>query len=158
RDVPAYVVFTDRTLDDLIERRPASIAELEACHGIGPAKLADFGAELLAAVADAQGHDPPSVEPVSGPASDRPADGPTPPGSAPDGLADTLRGWRLERARARDVPAYRIFNDRTLDELCARLPASDEELLDCPGIGPAKLEAFGDDLLAVIADAVAAQG
>jgi DNA helicase II / ATP-dependent DNA helicase PcrA len=48
--VPAYVVFPDRTLDALLERRPASPAELAAIHGLGPSRIARFGAELLAAV------------------------------------------------------------------------------------------------------------
>ena len=49
--MPAYVIFTDKTLDDLIERRPTTLAELGACHGIGPAKLEAFGDELLAVIA-----------------------------------------------------------------------------------------------------------
>jgi superfamily II DNA helicase RecQ len=60
----------------------------------------------------------------------------------------------MEQAREQDVPAYRIFSNKTLDELCARLPTTDEELLACSGIGPAKLEAFGEELLAVIAEAL----
>jgi DNA helicase-2/ATP-dependent DNA helicase PcrA len=62
-----------------------------------------------------------------------------------------LKEWRLARARAEEVPAYVVFNDRTLAELVARTPKTLAELADIPGIGPAKLERYGDDLLAALA-------
>jgi ATP-dependent DNA helicase RecQ len=49
------------------------------------------------------------------------------------------------------VPAYVVFNNKTLDDLVARRPTDYVELRACTGIGPAKIEAYGDDLLAVIA-------
>jgi len=64
-----------------------------------------------------------------------------------------LREWRLARARAEEVPAYVVFNDRTLAELAARTPRTIAELAAVPGIGPAKLERFGPELLAQLADA-----
>jgi DNA helicase-2/ATP-dependent DNA helicase PcrA len=66
-----------------------------------------------------------------------------------------LREWRLARARADEVPAYVVFNDRTLAELVARTPRTLAELAAVPGIGPAKLERYGPELLAQLADAAA---
>jgi DNA helicase-2/ATP-dependent DNA helicase PcrA len=63
-----------------------------------------------------------------------------------------LKEWRLARARAEEVPAYVVFNDRTLAELVARTPRTLAELADVPGIGPAKLERYGEDLLAALAE------
>ena len=63
-----------------------------------------------------------------------------------------LREWRLARARADEVPAYVVFNDRTLAELAARTPRTLAELAAVPGIGPAKLERYGPELLARLAD------
>jgi DNA helicase II / ATP-dependent DNA helicase PcrA len=68
---------------------------------------------------------------------------------------EALKEWRLARARADEVPAYVVFNDRTLAELVARTPRTLAELAAVPGIGPAKLERYGPDLLAQLA-AVAA--
>jgi DNA helicase II / ATP-dependent DNA helicase PcrA len=62
-----------------------------------------------------------------------------------------LREWRLARARADEVPAYVVFNDRTLAELAARTPRTLAELSAIPGIGPAKLERYGAELLAQLA-------
>jgi ATP-dependent DNA helicase UvrD/PcrA len=64
-----------------------------------------------------------------------------------------LKEWRLARARAEEVPAYVVFNDRTLAELVARAPTTLAELAAVPGIGPAKLERFGAELLAAVARA-----
>ena len=62
-----------------------------------------------------------------------------------------LREWRLKRARADEVPAYVVFNDRTLAELAARTPRTLAELAAVPGIGPTKLERYGPELLAQLA-------
>jgi ATP-dependent DNA helicase RecQ len=66
-----------------------------------------------------------------------------------------LREWRLARARADEVPAYVVFNDRTLAELVARTPRTLAELAAVPGIGPAKLERYGHELLARLAEVAA---
>ena len=63
-----------------------------------------------------------------------------------------LKEWRLARARAEEVPAYVVFNDRTLAELIRLAPRTIPELAEVPGIGPAKLERFGSELLAALAD------
>ncbi|HEX6738955.1 MAG TPA: HRDC domain-containing protein, partial [Vicinamibacteria bacterium] len=63
-----------------------------------------------------------------------------------------LRAWRTEQAQERAVPAYIIAHDRMLQELVARRPASREELLAVKGFGPAKVETYGDDLLALLGD------
>jgi DNA helicase-2/ATP-dependent DNA helicase PcrA len=68
-------------------------------------------------------------------------------------MVDKLKAWRLERARSQGVPAYVVFNDRTLEAIVSARPSSPEALLEVPGIGPAKLEAYGDDLLDLLADA-----
>jgi DNA helicase-2/ATP-dependent DNA helicase PcrA len=66
-----------------------------------------------------------------------------------------LREWRLARARADEVPAFVVFSDRTLAELAARTPRTLAELAAVPGIGPAKLERYGAELLARLADVAA---
>jgi len=82
------------------------------------------------------------------PQRDKPKLEQTPAGQA-------LREWRLARARADEVPAYVVFNDRTLAELVARTPRTLAELAAVPGIGPAKLERYGAELLERLADVAA---
>jgi ATP-dependent DNA helicase RecQ len=48
--VPAYVVFSDRTLAELASRRPRTTASLLEVHGVGQAKLDKYGERFLAAI------------------------------------------------------------------------------------------------------------
>lgn len=50
--VPAYIVFSDRTLAELAVRLPRSLVALESVRGVGPAKLKRYGARFLAAIAE----------------------------------------------------------------------------------------------------------
>ena len=63
---------------------------------------------------------------------------------------ESLRAWRAETARAQNVPAYVIFHDRTLREIALRQPASLAELATVPGVGAAKLERYGTQLLEIL--------
>jgi len=67
-----------------------------------------------------------------------------------DPLYAALKEWRLERARAEERPAYVIFHNSTLAEIVRRAPRTREELAEVPGVGPAKLESYGDEVLSVI--------
>ena len=66
-------------------------------------------------------------------------------------LFAVLRALRLRIAEKRGVPAYMIFSDATLKHICALLPETPEQLLAVPGVGEAKLRAYGGDFLAAIA-------
>ncbi|MEM9459597.1 MAG: HRDC domain-containing protein [Myxococcota bacterium] len=64
-----------------------------------------------------------------------------------------LRQYRLERAKADGVPPYVVASDRTLREIALLRPGSLDELAQAHGIGPTKLERYGDALLDVVAHA-----
>ncbi len=66
-------------------------------------------------------------------------------------LAD-LKAWRLNVARAHDIPAFTIFNDRTLNEIAGARPATRTQLLEINGVGPAKLERFADAVLTILSE------
>ena len=66
---------------------------------------------------------------------------------------DALKAWRLTRAREDDVPAYLVFHNSTLEEIAARRPRSLDELAAVPGVGPAKLERYGEGVLTALAEA-----
>lgn len=63
-------------------------------------------------------------------------------------LLEALRAWRLERAG--EKPAYTVLHDRTLAELVRHRPRTEAELAAVHGIGPSRLEKYGDDLLALL--------
>ena len=66
-------------------------------------------------------------------------------------LFEALKTWRRREASERSVPAYVVFHDRTLAAIAALRPRSLEDLRRVPGVGPAKLAAYGEALLVLIA-------
>ncbi len=67
-----------------------------------------------------------------------------------DGLFERLRALRRQLADARRLPAYVIFSDACLHEIAERRPLTADQLLEISGIGPKKLAAYGDEILAVV--------
>ncbi|WP_064440772.1 ATP-dependent helicase [Hoyosella altamirensis] len=65
-------------------------------------------------------------------------------------LFERLKTWRLATARDLDVPAFVVFTDATLTAIAEKQPADGAALVKIPGIGAAKLERFGADVLAVV--------
>jgi ATP-dependent DNA helicase RecQ len=66
-------------------------------------------------------------------------------------LFDQLRTLRKQLADENGVPAYIVFSDATLKAMAELRPSSEMELLDVPGVGPAKLERYGAAFLERIA-------
>jgi ATP-dependent DNA helicase RecQ len=65
-------------------------------------------------------------------------------------LFERLRAWRSRRASADSVPAYVVFPDATLRDVAAVQPRSLAELASIKGVGPAKLERYGADVLSIV--------
>ena len=65
--------------------------------------------------------------------------------------AQRLRAWRLERAKADGVPPYVVFHDSVLHQIAAERPESLGALAQISGVGPAKLERYGQAVLAALA-------
>ena len=63
---------------------------------------------------------------------------------------EQLKEWRAKVARASGVPAYVVFSDATLREIAVTRPRTRDALLAVNGVGPVKLERFGDDVLAIV--------
>ena len=62
-----------------------------------------------------------------------------------------LKTWRAEVARAHNLPAYVIFHDATLAAIAALAPNTLRDLQGVSGLGAKKLEAYGEDVLRVVA-------
>ena len=70
-----------------------------------------------------------------------------------DPVFQALKKWRLSIARAHDVPAFVVFNDKTLHAIAHDRPDDKRSLLDVTGVGPAKAEQYGEDVLRLVAEA-----
>jgi RecQ family ATP-dependent DNA helicase len=80
-------------------------------------------------------------------AATQPARETGPPDSA---LVDALKEWRRERAAEQGLKPFRIFSNKVLEAIAAHNPATEEALLEVPGIGPQKLEQYGAEILKVV--------
>jgi len=78
------------------------------------------------------------------------------PADRDEGLFEALRTWRADTARELGQPAYCVLTDATLGAIAEQRPAAREALGALPGIGPAKLERFGDDVLRLVGESVRA--
>ncbi len=73
-----------------------------------------------------------------------------PPSPVAAAASEALRAWRLARSKADSVPAFVVLSDKHLEGIAERHPTSLAELRACPGIGPAKLESYGEEILDVL--------
>ena len=76
-------------------------------------------------------------------ASRKTADGPA---------VDALKRWRLQRARDDSVPAFVVFHDSTLEAIAAAEPSDLVQLSEIAGVGPAKLDRYGDEILRTLSE------
>jgi DNA helicase-2/ATP-dependent DNA helicase PcrA len=75
------------------------------------------------------------------------------PSTIDEEMYERLRQWRGRVATAAKVPAYVVFTDATLIAITERTPTNRSELAELTGIGPHKLERYGEAVLALVAGA-----
>ncbi len=66
-------------------------------------------------------------------------------------LSTALHAWRTARARTDAVAPFIVFHDATIEAIAERRPRSIAELRRVPGIGPTKLDRYGDEIIGVVA-------
>lgn len=66
-------------------------------------------------------------------------------------LRQDLKQYRLQQSTPLNKPPFTVFTNACLEEIYLRLPTTKGELLEVKGIGPKKLEMFGDDILSIVA-------
>ncbi|WP_026161529.1 ATP-dependent DNA helicase UvrD2 [Corynebacterium ciconiae] len=72
------------------------------------------------------------------------------PSGADAAIFERLKQWRRAEAEDLNAPAYIVFTDATLTAIAEEMPATKAELLDISGIGPMKVEQFGESLLQLL--------
>lgn len=138
--VPAYVVFPDRTLIEMAEKRPATMDEIAGITGVGAKKLESYGAEFLAVITGA-------VE-VLHPQRMRLA------GREAGAVFDRLADVQVALSRGEDgTGKYLSVTHSTLRIIAERRPASLTELQRIQGMGDQKVERFGEAFLTVLREA-----
>ena len=158
---PAYNILTNGALDGICTELPTTTEELLKVKGIGPKKVEMFGAQILTLVSTYR-----QELPLQG--SDRLSESMKEEGDIDSAvslgeatkepqekinktqLKEDLRQYRMQQSEPLKKPAYTIFTNAALEDIYAYLPTTEEELLDVKGIGPKKVEMFGDDILSIV--------
>ncbi len=137
QNVPAYVVFPDRTLIEIAEKKPTSLDEMAGITGIGAKKLESYGAAFLEVLTGASEILHPARMRLAG---------------RPEGaLFDRLAEVQLELSRGEDgTGKYLSCTHSTLRQIAERRPSTLSELQEIQGMGELKVDRFGAAFLAVL--------
>ena len=65
-------------------------------------------------------------------------------------LSNALRAWRTARAKADAVAPFIVFHDTTIEAIATSRPRSIAELRRVPGVGPTKLDRYGEEIIGVV--------
>ena len=136
---PAYVVFPDRTLIEMAERRPRTLDEMARVGGVGAKKLETYGAAFLEVITQE------AAQPVH-PARRALA------GREAGELFDRLSAAQSALVRGPDGSDKPLScNSALLRRIAERRPGTLDELARVPGMDERRTERFGDAFLAVLA-------
>jgi ribonuclease D len=139
-NVPPFKVMSDETLVALAKKAPQRREDLRGVFGMTEGQIARHGEELLAAVKRG----------LAAPPARRPK-----PAPEPDEVRERferLRQWRRQKAQARGVESDVIVPREALWELARRAPRTIAELAALEHLGPWRREAYGKEILKVLAD------
>ncbi|AWD22208.1 DNA helicase RecQ [Fuscovulum blasticum] len=137
--VPAYVIFADRTLIEMAEKRPQTLDDMAGITGVGAKKLESFGRLFLEVIAGAAEPLHPARMALAG----------RPEGAVFDRLAEVQA--RLQRGEdGTEKPLSCSWS--TLRQIAERRPRTLAELERVQGMGPLKAERFGAAFLDVLQD------
>jgi ATP-dependent DNA helicase RecQ len=137
--VPAYVVFTDRTLIEMAEARPVSLDQMAGITGVGAKKLETYGRIFLDVVASAEGAAP---EPEAHPARRRLA------GRGEGAVYDRLSAAQLRLARGADGTGKPMSLPPSVLARVATAGADEGQLARL--LGPRAMERFGPAFLDIL--------
>ena len=137
--VPAYVIFTDRTLIEMAEKRPATLDDMARISGVGAKKLESYGAAFLEVVAGAADPMHPTRMKLAG---------------RPEGaLFDRLMAAQTELARGEDgTGKYLSCTHSTLRKIAESRPRNLSDLNRIAGLGDQKIDRFGPRFLQILAE------
>lgn len=139
-NVPPFKVMSDETLVALAKKAPLRREDLRGVFGMTEGQIARHGEELLAAVKRG----------LAAPPARRPK-----PAPEPDEVRERfekLRQWRRQKAQARGVESDVIVPREALWELARRAPRTTAELAGLEHLGPWRREAYGQEILRILAD------
>ncbi|TFE04031.1 HRDC domain-containing protein [Jeotgalibacillus salarius] len=137
-NIKPYHVFTNKTLDLILEKQPVTIEDLLLIEGIGEKKAGEFGDEILAIIQPQL----PEETQVHAPSPKRITNN--------NNIKSNLIEFRAIRSKELNMKPYYIFTNKTLDAIITEKPMTMKDLLKIEGIGQKKAEEFGEDILKIV--------
>ena len=135
--MPAYIVFTDRTLIEMAEKRPATPDEMARIGGVGAKKLEQYGRAFLEVINGTAAAVHPSRRKLAG--------------RAAGDVYDRLLEAQADLARGETgIEKYLSCTPNTLRRIAERRPATPDALARIAGMSDRKLDRFGAAFLDVI--------
>ncbi|MCT8331407.1 DNA helicase RecQ [Albidovulum sediminis] len=139
--VPAYVIFTDRTLIEMAERRPATLDQMARISGVGAKKLESFGQAFIEVINGA-------AEAAPHPARRRLA------GREEGMVFDRLLAAQQDLSRGSDgTGKFLTCTHVTLARIAESRPRTRAEMERIGGVGPQKADRFAEAFLAILREA-----
>ena len=136
--VPAYVVFPDRTLIEMAERKPATLDQMAQITGVGAKKLESYGALFLAVITGAAAM---RLHPQRMRLAGRDA----------GALFDLLEAEQLRLARGDDgIGKHLSCTTASLRKIAEARPSTLSDLDRAGGLGPQKMDRFGQAFLDIL--------
>ena len=159
--IPAFFVFHESSLKEMASRFPQTEEAFLDISGVGPSKLERYGGAFLQIIrAHCQEREENEAEPpaiMSSESASRRISASSEgaalnsgPAEFDEELFEKLRAKRKEIADEENVSAFVVFYSSILKEMASRLPQTEEAFLDISGVGPSKLEKYGDAFLQII--------
>ncbi|MBA6152401.1 HRDC domain-containing protein [Gelidibacter maritimus] len=141
---PAYTIFSNKTLDELVERMPKTEVEFLDIYGISQKRCDAYAKDFLPIITKYKGNGTSTEKPVVQKYVIPKLK------NQDERLFQELREFRLNHALEKGLKAFHVFGNTTLYEIIESKPKTKEELLDVKGIGERKLEQIGDPILEII--------
>ncbi|MCW1932068.1 DNA helicase RecQ [Pararhodobacter zhoushanensis] len=138
--VPPYVIFNDRSLVEMAEKRPQSLDDFAGITGVGATKLERYGARFLQVITGEETE-------VAHPARRKLA------GTEAGGVFDRLTEVQAQLSRGEDgTGKYLSCTHATLRTIAERRPRSLADMERIAGMGAAKVERFGEAFLEILSE------
>lgn len=141
-------VLTIKLIEALIEKRPKTIFDLIRMKGIGVDRAELIGEDILSILRQYENSGIAGITFSWVSSINFTPEDPLDP--ATEKLVAALRAYRYEISKEIERPAYHVFTNQTMLEIAKEKPTTLNELLEVNGIGPRKLEEFGEGILEVV--------
>ena len=149
--IAPYMVFGDATLKNMASSYASNKEEMLAISGVGQIKYEKYGnrfEDIIKRYIEEKNIDKTKINKAS--EKTTAANSEYFNVTTDKKLYEKLRDYRLSVSKLEGVLPYMILSSNTLKEISGRYPLDEEQLKDIGGIGPVKINKYGDDIINIV--------